>query len=88
MLPSARALRQSSLTTEIRIRFSERNATFKNPSYLLDWKRFETDSVARFQQLQVNLLRKRCPGHFVTHNIWSYPMSLDYYKLCESLDFA
>ncbi|MGO4269694.1 beta-galactosidase [Paenibacillus sp. TAF58] len=62
--------------------------SFKNPSYLLDWKRFETDSVVEFQQLQVNLLRKRCPGHFVTHNIWSYPMSLDYYKLCDSLDFA
>jgi beta-galactosidase len=60
----------------------------KNPSYLLDYKRFETDSVVEFQQLQVNILRQYCPGHFVTHNIWSYPMSLDYYKLCERLDFA
>ncbi|WP_169081782.1 beta-galactosidase [Paenibacillus sp. PL91] len=61
---------------------------YKNPSYLLDYKRFETDSVVEFQQLQGNILRQYCPGHFVTHNIWSYPMSLDYYKLCKRLDFA
>jgi beta-galactosidase len=60
----------------------------KNPSYLLDYKRFETDSVVDFQDLQAYILRRFCPGHFVTHNIWSYPMSLDYYKLCERLDFA
>lgn len=61
---------------------------FRNPSFLLDWKRFETDSVVEFQRLQLSILRKYCPDHFVTHNIWSYPMSLDYYKLCEELDFA
>lgn len=60
----------------------------KNPSYVLDYKRFETDSVVEFQQLQLNILRKHCPNHFVTHNIWSYPMSLDYYKVCENLDFV
>lgn len=61
---------------------------FKNPSYLLDWKRFETESVVAFQQLQLDVLRETCPGHFVTHNIWSYPMALDYYRLCAPLDFA
>lgn len=61
---------------------------FKNPSYVLDWKRFETDSVVAFQQLQINILREQCPNHFITHNIWSYPMALDYYKLCAPLDFA
>ncbi|MGO4109736.1 beta-galactosidase [Paenibacillus sp. YAF4_2] len=60
----------------------------KNPSYLLDYKRFETDSVVEFQQLQLDILKKHCPNHFVTHNIWSYPMSLDYYKLGEKLDFV
>lgn len=60
----------------------------KNPSYLLDYKRFETDSVVEFQQLQLDILKKICPNHFATHNIWSYPMSLDYYKLSENLDFV
>lgn len=60
----------------------------KNPSCLLDYKRFEIDSVVEFQQLQLNILKEHCPEHFVTHNIWSYPMSLDYYKLCENLDFV
>ncbi|RAR42345.1 hypothetical protein DP091_18895 [Paenibacillus sp. MDMC362] len=50
-------------------------AKFRNPSYLLDWNRFETDSVVEFQRLQVNILRKYCPNHFATHNIWSYPIS-------------
>ncbi|WP_244860646.1 beta-galactosidase [Thermobacillus xylanilyticus] len=61
---------------------------WKNPSFLLDYKRFETDSVVEFQQMQVDILKKHCPHHFVTHNIWSYPMSLDYYKLCKNLDFV
>ncbi len=60
----------------------------QNPSFVLDYTRFETDSVVEFQQLQIDILRKLCPNHFVTHNIWSYPMPLDYYKLCENLDFA
>jgi len=60
----------------------------QNPSYLLDYMRFENDSVVEFQQLQIDILRKHCPNHFITHNIWSYPMSLDYYRLCENLDFA
>ena len=64
------------------------SAAFHNPSFLLDWKRFETESVVSFQQLQLDLLRQRCPDQFVTHNIWSYPMALDYYKLCQPLDFA
>ena len=61
---------------------------WKNPSFLLDYKRFEMDSVVEFQQMQVDILKKHCPHHVVTHNIWSYPMSLDYYKLCENLDFV
>jgi len=64
------------------------STAFQNPSFLLDWKRFETEMIVAFQQLQLEMLKERCPGHFVTHNIWSYPMALDYYKLCEPLDFA
>ncbi|CAM3417177.1 beta-galactosidase [Marinicrinis lubricantis] len=59
-----------------------------NPSYQLDYYRFQIDSCVVFQQVQLEILREQCPNQFVTHNIWSYPTMLDYYKVCEPLDFA
>lgn len=60
----------------------------KNPSYLLDYNRFCTASTVEFQKTQIKIIRKNCPNHFITHNIWGYPVDLDYYKLFEELDFA
>jgi beta-galactosidase len=59
-----------------------------NPSMLLDFQRFSSDSVAAFNKRQADLLRKHCPDHFVTHNVWGYPVTSDYYQLFESMDFA
>ena len=59
-----------------------------NPSFLLDFQRFSSDSVAGFNRRQADLLRAHCPGRFVTHNVWGYPVVNDYYRLFESMDFA
>lgn len=60
----------------------------QNPSLLLDFQRFSSDSVADFNRFQAALIRENCPNHFVTHNLWGYPVVTDYYDLFEKMDFA
>lgn len=61
---------------------------FQNPSYLLDYYRFQSASAAEFQQEQIALLRKLAPEHYITHNFHSYPQKLDLHQIGEELDFA
>ncbi|RCX20585.1 beta-galactosidase [Fontibacillus phaseoli] len=60
----------------------------QNPSYLLDYTRFQWESVAEFQHNQIEMIRKHCPRHFITHNFHSYPQRLDLYRVGKELDFA
>lgn len=59
-----------------------------NPSFLLDFRRFSSDAVAEFNRFQAALIRKNSPGKFVTHNLWGYPVTADYYDMFDSMDFA
>jgi len=34
----------------------------------LDYRRFMSDIYVRFQQEQVDILRRICPTHLITHN--------------------
>ena len=61
---------------------------FQNPSYLLDFARFQWDSIAQFQREQVEILRRECPDHFITHNFHTYPQRMDQYRVAEDLDLA
>ncbi|MBN2625941.1 MAG: beta-galactosidase [Spirochaetales bacterium] len=63
------------------------NVTAHSPSLLLDWKRFHSDLICDFQQFQIDIIRKNCPGHMVTHNFMGFFDIIDYFKLAESLDF-
>ncbi|WP_334073478.1 MULTISPECIES: beta-galactosidase [Paenibacillus] len=60
----------------------------QNPSYLLDFARFQWDTLASFQRSQIKIIQKHCPHHFVTHNFHSYPQRLDLYRVGKDLDFA
>ncbi|MCA1296496.1 beta-galactosidase [Paenibacillus sp. alder61] len=60
----------------------------QNPSYLLDYARFQWDAVASFQGNQIKIIREHCPHHFVTHNFHSYPQRLDLHRVGKDLDFA
>lgn len=59
-----------------------------NPSFQLDYHRFQNESIAAYQQLQIDILRKHCPQQFITHNLWESPLPIDYRHLFEPLDFA
>ncbi len=60
-----------------------------NPSLALDFKRFASDVYVSYQQLQLNILRERCPEHFVTHNFMGFSFGqLNYFDLAKGLDFV
>ncbi|WP_213989455.1 beta-galactosidase [Sodalis sp. dw_96] len=59
-----------------------------NPSFVLDFQRFSSDSAADFNRFQAEIIRKNCPRHFVTHNLWGYPVVTDYYRLFDPMDFV
>ncbi|EGD49074.1 Beta-galactosidase [Ruminiclostridium papyrosolvens DSM 2782] len=58
-----------------------------NPSLLLDWKRFSSDLIVDFQKHQLNIVRKECPHHFVTHNFMGFFDKTNYFDLSKDLDF-
>jgi len=59
-----------------------------NPSLLLDYYRFASDSVVAFQEMQVDVLRDLCPRHFITHNLMGTFDQIDYFDLAADLDFV
>ncbi len=63
-------------------------ASGENPSAILDWKCFCSDLVVDFQQKQIDIVRKYCPEHFITHNCMGFADKVSYFDLCKNLDFA
>ncbi|MEN4042851.1 MAG: beta-galactosidase [Anaerolineaceae bacterium] len=60
-----------------------------NPGLALDYYRFSSDSYVRYQRLAVDILRKTCPRHFVTHNFMGFGFGqLNYFDLAGDLDLA
>ena len=48
-----------------------------------------SDSYVAYQRIQIEILRKICPDHFITHNFmgFKYPF-INYFDLSEDLDFV
>jgi beta-galactosidase len=60
-----------------------------NPGLALDFARFTSDSYVAYQQIQVDILRGKCPNHFITHNFMSFGYEgLNYYDLAKTLDLV
>ncbi len=60
-----------------------------NPSHVLDYDRFCSDSIVAYQQNQVELIRAQArDGQFVTHNFMGLYPDLDYFDLAAPLDLA
>lgn len=66
----------------------ETSERYMNPSLLLDYRRFQSESVVHFQRIQVEEIRKRSEGQWITHNTWAAPLPLDLAALYQELDFA
>jgi len=60
-----------------------------NPELALDFYRFCSDSYVSYQQLQIDILRAKCPSHFITHNLMGFGYDrLNYFDLARNLDFV
>lgn len=55
-----------------------------NPTLMLDFKRFISDSVTSYVEDQLNIIRRYRPNDFVTQN--GVFKNIDYYKLSRNLD--
>lgn len=63
--------------------------TEPNPSHVLDYARFSSDSVVAYQQIQIDTLRSILPARqWITHNLMGNFPDLDYHDLGRSLDFV
>ncbi|MCL4868871.1 MAG: beta-galactosidase [Anaerolineae bacterium] len=58
-----------------------------NPSHVLDYYRFASDSVVSYQQEQIEMIRSLSPGRFVTHNFMGMFRDLNQFDLARPLDF-
>jgi beta-galactosidase len=60
-----------------------------NPGLALDYYRFSSDSYVRYQKLVVDILREKCPHHFLTHNFMGFGFGqLNYFDLADDLDLV
>jgi len=60
---------------------------FHSPHLLLEHRRFHSWLHVRFQHEQVEILRRTCPKHFVTHNLMGLTaIDVDYWDLAKDLD--
>jgi beta-galactosidase len=69
------------------IRLPNLTPTGANPSHLLDYDRFASETTVSYQQLQVDLLRQYAVGQFITTNTLGNFEDLDCHDLARPLDF-
>jgi beta-galactosidase len=61
---------------------------YLNPSYLLDFNRYASDSMVEYIKFQAEIIRKNCPGQFITTNTWFTYNLPDFYDAFNELDFV
>ncbi len=59
-----------------------------SPTHLVDFVRFSSDQVVRFNRQQVEIIRAGSPGRPITHNFMSHNIDFDHFKLSADLDVA
>lgn len=60
--------------------------TEANPAHWLAFRRFASDEVVRFNQIQVDILRALSPGRDITHNFMGFFTEFDHHDVARSLD--
>ncbi|MEO0871074.1 MAG: beta-galactosidase, partial [Pseudomonadota bacterium] len=62
--------------------------TEANPAHWLDYRRFASDEVVRFNREQVDILKAHSPGRDITHNMMGFFTEFDHHALGRDLDVA
>jgi beta-galactosidase len=59
-----------------------------NPIHALDFRRFSSDEVIRYNRMQVEILRELSPGRDVLHNFMAFFGGVELHQLGRDLDLA
>jgi beta-galactosidase len=60
-----------------------------NPSLALDYYRYMSEVYREYQKFQIDILRRICPKHLITHNLMGFKYNqLNYYDNSADLDFV
>jgi len=59
-----------------------------NPLHALDFRRFASDEVRRYNRMQVEVLRAHAPGRDVLHNFMGFFTDFEHHELARDLDVA
>jgi beta-galactosidase len=70
------------------IELPNRTVTDPNPTHELEFRRFSSDQVKKFNRLQVDIIRTYSPGRTVIHNFMGGFQDFDHFDLSEDLDAA
>ncbi len=62
--------------------------TEANPSHLLDFRRFSSDQVVKFNRAQVDILRAASPGRDIVHNFMGFFTEFDHHDVGRDLDVS
>ena len=62
--------------------------TEAHPAHRLDYRRFASDEVVRFNRMQVEIVRAHSPGRQVVHNFMQLFSEFDHYQVAADLDAA
>lgn len=62
--------------------------TVHNPSLVLDWMRFSSDSCVAYVRRQRDILHEITPGKPVTSNLRALSRHFDHFDMAEALDFV
>ncbi len=62
--------------------------TEANPAHWLDFRRFSSDQVVRFNRRQVEIIRDASPGRDVVHNYMGFFTQFDHHAVAADLDVA
>ena len=62
--------------------------TEPNPAHVLDFRRFSSDQVVRFNRRQVDILRSASPGRDIVHNFMGFFTAFDHHAVGRDLDVA
>jgi len=62
--------------------------TEAHPSHRLDYRRFASDELKRYNHMQVEIIRQHSPGRPIAHNFMQLFTEFDHYKVAEDLDVA
>jgi beta-galactosidase len=59
-----------------------------NPAHRMDFYRYSSDQITRFNQLQVETIRKLSPGRDIIHNFMGRTLTFDHFKVGADLDIS